>query len=44
LGSDAEEIVQAIRQRRYLSPELGSPRWKRRLDALERALSSSAGR
>jgi len=42
LGSDVQQIVQAIRQRRYLSPDLGAPRWKRRLDALEAALAGSA--
>ena len=40
LGSEAVPIVQAIRQRRYLSPSLGAPRWKRRLDVLESALLS----
>jgi tetratricopeptide (TPR) repeat protein len=35
LGSNREEIRQSIRQQRRLSPELGGPRWKRALEAIE---------
>jgi len=43
LGVEPVPIVQAIRQRRHLSPSLGAPRWKRRLDALEAALEGRRG-
>jgi len=35
LGSDPHQIVQAVRQQRVLSPDLGGPRWKRALEKIE---------
>ncbi len=36
LGSDPAAIVQTVRQQRGLSPDLGGPYWKRRLEQIER--------
>lgn len=41
LGHDREQIRQSIRQQRFLAPELGGPRWRRALEALESAKSKS---
>jgi len=36
LEHNPQELVQAIRQRRHLSPDLGNPRCRRQLEDLER--------
>lgn len=39
--SDPREIVKSIAQQKYLVPELGAPRWKRQLSAIERQAEKS---
>jgi len=36
LGHDPNQILQSIRQQRHLAPDLGGPRWRRALEAIER--------
>jgi len=40
LERDADQIRQSIQQRRYLSSDLGGPRWKRRIEAIEASLET----
>jgi predicted Zn-dependent protease len=37
IGDDADGLLQAIRQRRYLAPDLGGPRYRRMVENLEQA-------
>ena len=43
LGSDPNQILQTIRQQRYLAPELGSGQWKRALEVIEATARAHAG-
>lgn len=42
LDDDPKSVIQAIRQQRFLAPDLGGPRWNRALTALERMLVTRA--
>lgn len=43
LKHDPQEIIQSIRQQRFLAPDLGGPRWKRALEAIENQCSTQTG-
>ncbi|HSW44384.1 MAG TPA: hypothetical protein VLM89_02310, partial [Phycisphaerae bacterium] len=41
LNHDSDGILQTIRQRRYLSPDLGGPRYRRTIEAVEKGALAS---